>query len=97
MNVTRFVNAPVISAGVMIANIIWYAIRTVSGIPTARTASIDTDVPQQRKMEIAVDPVGAAAEAQRVADSHHITVVIPIDAKLWIMIESVFERPTRPP
>jgi hypothetical protein len=32
LNVTRFVNAPVIRAGVMIANIIWYAIRTVVGM-----------------------------------------------------------------
>src|ERR1035438_6929920 len=32
LNVTRFVNAPVISAGVMIANIIWYAQNTIMGI-----------------------------------------------------------------
>ncbi len=29
--------------------------------------------------------------------SHQSTVVIPIEAKLWIMIVSVLERPTSPP
>jgi hypothetical protein len=32
LNVTRFANAPVIRAGVMIANIIWYAQKTIIGI-----------------------------------------------------------------
>ena len=32
LKVIRFVNAPVISAGVMIANIIWYAQNTSIGI-----------------------------------------------------------------
>src|SRR6266568_349499 len=32
LKVTRFANAPVISAGVMIANIIWYAQKTIIGI-----------------------------------------------------------------
>ena len=36
LNVTRFVNAPVISAGVMIANIIWYAQNTISGMVSLR-------------------------------------------------------------
>jgi hypothetical protein len=29
--------------------------------------------------------------------AHHSTVVIASDAKLWIMIVRVFERPTSPP
>jgi hypothetical protein len=44
--VTRLVNAPVISAGVMIANVIWYAISTTSGIPDG--AYIDDGVTPRR-------------------------------------------------
>jgi hypothetical protein len=53
-------------------------------------------VAQERVVEVAVDLVLAAAEAERVADDPP-HVVIPIDAKLCTMIVSVFFRPTRPP
>src|SRR5450759_5740234 len=45
LKVTRLAKAPVIRAGVMIANIIWYATNTISGIDGLSADGLERDTP----------------------------------------------------
>ena len=47
LNVTRFVNAPEIRAGVMMANIIWYDTNTITGIDGFTTSGVSGVIPRR--------------------------------------------------
>ena len=103
-NRTRFANAPVMSAGVMMANIIWYAKNTNSGIVSLAGAGVLSDTPRRNaRSKLPTIPAKSVpllrSPLKHIENpkAHQSTVVHPIDAKLCIMIASTFFRPTSPP
>src|SRR5712692_1412161 len=104
LKVTRFANAPVISAGVMIANIIWYAQKTIIGIDGLIKDGVSRVIPRRkaqwkfpRMPKVSVPLFRSPLKQSEKPNAHHSTVVQPMDTKLWIMIARTFLRPTRPP
>src|SRR5579863_1287115 len=97
LNDTRFVNAPEISAGVIIANIIWYAMNTIIGMVSFGDG-VESPIPtKQTFLKFPITPCQSPLKHSENPYKYQITVVHPIETKLWIMMASTFFRPTSPP
>jgi hypothetical protein len=84
----------------MMANIIWYAQKTIIGIEALIGEGTSSVIVRnaQWNCEDAGKPVFWSPEKQREKpNAHQSTVVQPMETKLCIMIDSTFRRPTSPP
>src|ERR1700761_4489465 len=96
-NFIRSANAPVISAGVMIANISWYTMNVCSGIVAAYAVFGAT--PPPRRNTLCSPPINAlpVPNASEYSTNAHNTVTTAIMAKVCIIVPSTFFFRTRPP
>ena len=102
-NFIRSANAPAISAGVIIANVNWKVIKTVSGIVPER---VSTPIPRKNMVpspptkEVSVNcpaSIPTVLKARLYPQIIHTIVISPVNAKHCISTERTFWTRTSPP
>ena len=83
LKVTRLVNAPEMSAGVMMANIIWYAMNTIAGIVSVGADGVERLMPRrQTLLRLPMIPCQSPLKHSEYPYRYQMTVVQPIETKL---------------
>ena len=92
----RSTNAPVISAGVMMANIIWNMTNSRVGMPVSSYISF-TSIPESPRAPRPPMKLFPSANERLYAHSTHTTLTTAMATKLYMMVLTVFLALTSPP
>ena len=99
-NRTRSANEPVISAGVMIANLSWNIAKTSSGIVGAqrRVRRLAHAVEHEERQRVADHARRCSSPNARLKPTRtQSRLMTPSATTLWSIVETTFLKPTMPP
>ena len=82
--------APVIRAGVIIANINWKAQKSSAGILDTRFPSLSDIFFKRIYLKLPINPSTSGPKAKLYPNNNQIIATIPMQTKLCIIIESIF-------